>query len=204
VRRSVLGSYGILEAVYINVKSLGILFIRKLPDVLPTAIFALLPFVYLGGKLREAPSIKTLGIATGIFGLMAFVNHYPIAYVMGDIGPDRALAPISFYLVILMVMVALHIGSRLEKKRLPLIGLTIFINLAVAFNQYELVSKYSTAVDARIEKALAGCDDAVLELDPLPESGMLYSGKLSTNPKFFSNEHFRDGLGLECDVVVKE
>jgi hypothetical protein len=65
--------------------------------------------------------------------------------------------------------------------------------------QYTLTTEYAKKYDERmeyIESKRLNYTNEVLELPPLPLSGMLFSAELSTDTSHFSNQHLKKALRL--------
>ena len=40
-------------------------------------------------------------------------------------------------------------------------------------------------------------------VSPLPHAGYLYNAELKENPEYFVNQHLKQGLGIESDILLR-
>ena len=70
-------------------------------------------------------------------------------------------------------------------------------------NQKAITSQYAKAYDQRLHYLKMNSDSPLLELAPLPPSGMLFSAEISVDPAHFSNQHLKKALHLSGKVRKK-
>ena len=146
-----------------------------------------------------------------MLGLAVFIYLFPISYVLGDIGPDRALAPLALFALFVFTALVWHVTGRLEILRQPVLvtvfaaGLIVANGVAIRDN-IDRVPAYAKAWDARMalleEKKESGIFEVIEYVEPLPHPGFLYSAELSTDTAYFSNTHLREALDLPFYVAT--
>ena len=93
IRRSMLPDTSLFASVWVNIKSLGKLYLILLPKKLPFMLLAAFftSFIPNEWKFIKWDKYQALMIFAGLF-LLTALYHWPIAYTMGEIAADRALA----------------------------------------------------------------------------------------------------------------
>ncbi len=216
VREGFFRKITIAEAFIMNIKFTGIIFLRRIPHVLPYVFLFSLPSGYLGQQLYQKTDrskwLKNIIIISIVYLFTIYFYQLPITYKTQDIGAYRSLFPVSVYTLIYMSALFFVTGKFIrisEKlvKSILIIAFTIcsFVNIYNYIIQSRTVKKYSEAYDKRIEYLIKNRENnGVLYLTPLPPSGMLLSGEISSDTSFYENQHLKDGLNLKCNVAVKE
>lgn len=202
-------SISVVESLVLNASLLNILVRSYLLSTLPVIVLWALT---LGAVLPKIHA-SFLGFRKFVFiylpimiGLIYFY-HLPVAYKTQDIAALRTLLPISLVLVVFFF--CFFAGSLYKTKLLhklapiSLLSITLLFQSYHFFNQFNIASNYANAVDKRIEEVKsASCENELIQLSPLPNSGWLYSSELKEDPSHYLNEHFVNGLQLNCAVKV--
>jgi len=220
-RRSYFEEIGLLEAFWINTKSVGKIFLFMLPEKLPLIMLFAIPFVWVGNYFGNQKNTKKLSVRNFarqiiwlalIYFAIVFIFNLPVSYIMTEIGPARALAPVSLFTVMLFCFVAFYAGYKLGLRDLFTTKITTIavvacfaVNVIAAIHQYPIVKKYTHAYNARMShlENYAG-SEKVVEIEPLPSSGLLHSAEISSNPRDYRNYKLRDYLQLDFDIIIKE
>ncbi len=205
---------GIVHAAVLNVKMCALIILRELPSVLPVILLFSIPIgIQLADRicvpsdrrkvLRQVPLILTA------FFTSVYFFQLPITYATQDVGAGRTLFPITFLALIASAAIFLHLLPLVDRWRTTLIGITlggvIILNGYTLFEQLNVLPAYAAAYDERM-RLLEGSKHitGTIVLEPLPPSGLLLSAEISTDPRHFSNQHLRSGLGLRAQVEKAE
>ncbi len=147
------------------------------------------------------------------FFLLCFIFIFPTCYLLGEIPPLRAGIFIGFLNCCLLSFAGVITGAYIRK---PLI-ITIVSSLAVlvlvvmigkiAMEQKKITTNYARSVDKRIQFLKSFIDDgenAAIVLERLPDSGLLLSSEISSDPSDFRNQHLKNYFGIENDILIKK
>lgn len=211
VRLNALPQPSLIERMVIPVKSFAGLLIFKISLIIPVLILFCLPWLILGNYFSSGNKKYNFRFEIKPFIyliLLLFVFILPTSIIMSETGPDRALAIISFILVFFFSGWFYYVGLNfnLNKEILKPVKVfsapaIVFIMIVQIFIQYEKTSAYAKAYDARIHFLKNVKNERVfLEVEPLPDSGMLYSAEISTDPLHFTNKFLASALGLNNKV----
>lgn len=207
--------------LWIQMKSfIKIVFIRT-PLNLPWLILFGTPWFLLGHRLQDQSRLislslfikSTLPYLVGYL-LLVFIFLIPTSLILAEIGPDRALSLVSFFVTLSFSAVLFWAGNRLRVSvgvvNWLKIGMPVVMVAVLAFyvvNQEQTVSAYARSYDRRMDylKALPkGAEpQSVVTLDSLAPSGMLYSAEITTNPTHFLNQFLKEARGVEAGVKLK-
>ncbi|MCB0401533.1 MAG: hypothetical protein KDD41_05580 [Flavobacteriales bacterium] len=172
------------------------------------AIILCIPFYILGKRSNyNNPNFNpTREVILSILyiGLIATLNQFMVTFTLGGLGPDRAAITTSLFISVLIVRLFFLLGnySKSSKKVVfyaPLWGCLYLLILTIYFTPIHY--HYSKAFDERIQ-LVQEASASPIKVEPLPESGYLYSSEITTDPADFRNQHLKYGLGLEQDVVL--
>jgi hypothetical protein len=79
----------------------------------------------------------------------------------------------------------------------------LYLNTYTLITQILIVPKYAEAFDKRIAYLKQNQETTdVIIIEPLPKSGLLFSAEISTDPSYFTNQHFKNGLGIKNEVMI--
>jgi len=212
-RQSAFDSAGLWDTFLLNFKTTGMIIILKLPLILPFIFLFTFPFIAFSVK-NSGPdkNIWRLFLSSVIVsGLLIFIYQFPVTYKTNDIAANRALTVMVLMLIAFSLYTFIKTGNYINihpviKKRLVVISLSavLLLNIFQLVHQYLLTSEYARAYDARMEEIEKGKTWKLIELDPLPSSGMLYSAEISKDTAYFTNYHLAQGLELKGNVKLKD
>lgn len=176
IRRSMLPETSLLSSVWINIKSLGRLYLILLPKKLPFMLLAAFftSFVPNEWKLLKWDKYQALMMFGALF-LLTAIYHWPIAYTMGEIAADRALAIVFVAYQIFFIVIAWSIDL---KKLKGLIWLFPVLMLILCLYFLPIHKTYNRAVNSRYE-LLQDSDVSSIELERLPSSGFYRNAELT-------------------------
>lgn len=217
LRESYFEEISVFQAVLLNFKITGMIFLLRLPFKIPLIVLFSIVASHFFIRKKEALTIKGFlrkFIFTSLmFVLTIFIYQLSITYKTHDIAAYRALLIVSvasliygFYISYWFVQ--LEFAQKIRYKSISFIALfgVLAFNVYNIQNQYPLVAEYSKAYNQRIEylEDKRACSDTLIEVSPLPASGMLFSAEISRDSSHFTNQHLRMGLGIEPQIRVKD
>lgn len=210
-RESYFDDISILNTFWINSKSIIKIIIFKILPLSPFIAIFLLPiiFIRIPEKIKIMLNNVSISGVSFFFIVLLFFHHLPIAYKIQDIAPDRAMAPFSIYLIIYLIIIGTKLNSRIslnEHNRSKMLHasliLVFFITSITFYSEYKIAKNYTQAFDQRISQIEAGCDDNILELQPLPESGWIMSSEIETDQNHWKNQHLKNAYNLDCELML--
>jgi hypothetical protein len=175
-----------------------------------------LPAFYIGQINKDRVIINNwiqkIIIITVCFIGTIYLFQLPITYKTQDIGAYRALFTISLISLIYTSSIFYILGNKLELNQgiwIYFLVLPFAISLCINFfnlgNQKVTVTQYAKVYDDRINYLLKNQSvNGEIYLNPLPQSGFLYSAELSSDTSHFSHHHLKKGLGLKCRAIIIE
>ncbi|MDF1672408.1 MAG: DUF6056 family protein [Vicingaceae bacterium] len=206
-RDEITPSLGLLDSLlYSGYGTIKYLFFEFYSTFLVAIILAI-PFYFLGSTCKTNfkwfNPIKHLLYACLSIGLFTFINNFMAVFALGGLAPDRAIISSSFIICITIVGYLFLLGSS-EKVKItqfaPILAITILILLTV--NSIIIHNKYANHVDKRILYILDS-DEEIIKVRALPKSGYLYNTEITKDVKHFSNQHLKNGLGINNDVALE-
>ncbi len=142
--------------------------------------------------------------------IMVSILFFPTCYVLSDICPGRAETLAVILVAVFCAAWSFVIGFNCIKNNFKvfifLVCVFICSMIFLAVDQFKIISTYSSAFDKRITylKELNHINNHhTISLQPLPQSGFLFSAEISSDTMFFSNEHLKQGLQLGFKVRKK-
>ena len=174
------------------------------------ALFLSVPF-YLLGKKIESPiiqnfnPIKELIWSNIIIIGIVLVNQLIVVYALGGLSPDRSLMVATTSIAIIIVRYIFLLGNYHQQKyKLLKYSLILNVITLIVFNIHftNVHFNYSKAVDNRTQYILKS-EDKLVKVKPLPSSGYIYSTEITNDPNHFKNQHLKNGLGLDKDIVLE-
>lgn len=217
IRREHLPHYPISERLLVGMWNYVKFNLMEIPLVLPIAIIGVTPIGFWGRKhLRfQLMSIKDVVWANRklwlLADLMVAILAISIGYVMSEMGPQRTWLPLTFLVLTVSTALAYQLGSWVyihsRGKLFQLVCasqfLLIIFQVYSGYNQVTETSAYAAAVDERMETIAANHKTKdILELEPLPRSGWLFSSEISSDPSHFTNQHLQQYFQTECVLVT--
>lgn len=199
-------------SIILNFKMSGIIILKRIPLIIPIIAILSLPIISYSNYLKSGRSDmnwkkKVIYISILYLSLIYFFQ-LPITYKTQDVGAYRTLFFITiltiFYFLILFFLIGknLFISKQLLNylSKVPLL-ISSFIFAYFLINQYYTTTKYAKAYDQRMINLMEERTDIeILDLKPLPPSGMLYSAEISTDTSHYSNKFIKKALNLNFKV----
>ncbi|MDQ3051195.1 MAG: hypothetical protein M3Q95_09950 [Bacteroidota bacterium] len=213
VRSLYLPQTGFAFKLWVWIKAVGKMFVFYVPaKLLPVLLFSL-PWFLLGASgnfywLNPA----VLKRVTAAFVLLVSIALLPVAFIMSEMGPERAWTQVSLYLTLYVGFVACYSGKALRMKPMMnnVVGIYVFIGglylAATGISAGVKAIGYRNAYDARIATILTNQKTVKKDpfyLKPLPDSGWLHTAELGANPGHFNNIFLKTYFDLDFDVIVK-
>lgn len=193
--------------------------LKEIPLVLPIFMVGAAPFAFFGRKqLRfQLISWKELVLVNRklwiIADLLVFVMAFTMAFSMGEMGPQRAWFPLTFVTLIFSVVFAYQLGTWLyietKGKLYQVVILSLIFGIVaqigIGFYQIKTTSIYAKAVDQRMEFITSTSPtNSVIELEPLPDSGWLFSTEITSDTSHFTNKHLGLYFGNDHAFMVRD
>jgi hypothetical protein len=214
-RSSFFKEIGLMESFILNFKMTGIILLKRVPFSLLLCLLFCSPLLLINSDPKENKTSKSIWskiiIMALIYCLIIFLFQWSITYKTQDVAAFRTLFFVNLLTLFFSAVLSFLLGFKLKKLRrfvivefpIALFAATVVFGVLL-YGQSYITSEYAFAYDNRIEFAKKNCsDNKALLLDSLPKSGLLYSAELSRDPLFFSNQHFKAGLKIDCDVRLK-
>lgn len=213
VRESCFDSIGIFESVLLNFKTTGMIIFLRLPHIAIYLVIFSIPVYWIGMQKKEVISmrvfLKKLVLSTLFLGISIFLFQLPITYKTQDIAADRALFPLS----IILLLYSFYLSYNLARTKMLLEGVVFRIiltslliitslNIKNLIVQNKITKAYSVAYDNRINILKESTFRETIVLEPLPNSGFLYSAEISSDTKHFNNQHLKQGLCIESEIKI--
>jgi hypothetical protein len=217
-RLDLLPHAGFAQLCWVQVKSfIKIVFIRT-PAQLPFLLLFSTPWFVLGQKCaaKEMQSLVSFlkRIVPYFFLSLFFVFVFlmPTSFVMVELGPDRSLSFITFFIAFCFAAFFFSLGQNVKVKNLTatifkvasLIGIGCVV-LFFSVEQFPLAKKYSLACDQRknyLQELQRSGNHKTIELAPLPPSGCLFSSEISSDSLHGLNYLVEKSLRLDFKVKV--
>jgi hypothetical protein len=203
-------------SLVLNVKMVGIIFLKRVVYILPFILVLCLPMIAFSNRKKEKttdPNWKRkLVYLTLTYFLTVDLFQLSITYKTQDVGAYRAFYFVS--ICTLAYVLALYYQIRKNLSLSPAFAFystVISLVLSTLFfgcqfeQQQAIVLKYAKAYDEHIQFVKAQNSPIhLLELHLLPNSGLLYSAELSSDTTYFTNQHFKAGLNLKFNPIVRK
>jgi hypothetical protein len=216
IRESFFREISIIESIILNVKMTGIIVLKRLPLSLLIDLILTFPIALMIQPSSIANYVnwmRNVLISTIIFGFLIFIFQWSITFKTQDVGAYRTLFFIqtlslffsgTFWILTAKYGILERLKSSLEKMKTGLLYAYVLTLLFLLYHQFIITRKYHAATtDRNAYVRTHHQKEALIELNPLPPSGMLCSAELSTDTAFFSNVHYKQGLQLKCKVRRK-
>jgi hypothetical protein len=216
-RKSILTQTGCLQHIIMLFKGFGIVIIRYSPKIIPSLLLFGFPWMLLGQSFSSGENTKAANAfrmfikSASWTGILIFLLIVPASWILYDPPPARALSQVSFLLSVYAALSFFYAGYKIEihKRYVQTVSFTsLIISVCLIsfhiFSQYRITSRYAAAYDAGISKVLKENEagrTTYLQVDPLPESGMIYSDGLS--PDTTGNQYYENVYGLTFHVSRK-
>lgn len=219
VRTSQLPHPGALHSAFIPFKALIKCAYLFLIGPFWKSLLFCIPWFFIGSEIKNKTLvtgiqfIKKASKAFLVLILLSFLLLVPASVILTETPPTRALSQLSFLLCCSLSLLFLYAGISLKiSSKLLLSTKVIHACCLLVFLVYTLLSqtsqlkKYDAAYRHRMEILSQNefkTGNTVLQLEPLPSSGMLYSAELSQDSTFYTNRHLQKAMGIKNGIVVK-
>lgn len=217
-RKDMLTDASFFEHLIMVGKAYGIVILKLTPKLIAYLILFGLPWMILGQsfssekKERMNKFVVPFVKITILTGILIFILILPASWVLYDLPPARALSQISLLLSIYSSFIFFFIGYKIEipkKITQPIMIAALVTSMCILcfhiVNQYSITSNFSKEYDNRItyvnNENTTDRENAII-FEPLPPSGMIYCGELSTDST--SNKFFEKTYSLKFHVAVKK
>lgn len=215
LRQSALPEISFLQTVLLSFRSVAQIEFYFLNEKLLFIILFFIAWTGFGAKfpLRWKIDFRLFVRIFVAFILLSFIFVFPVCYFLGEIPPLRARILIGFLNCCLLAFAGVVTGAYLRRPlAISIISsaavlVLVFMIGKIAIEQKQVTSKYAAAVDKRmmlLKKYVDTGDNAAIELEPLPDSGLLLSSEISSNPSDFRNQHLKKYYGITNDILLKE
>jgi hypothetical protein len=209
-RDEITPSLGFIDLIlYTGYGSAKFLFFSIYSTFIP-AILVAIPFFIIGKKSPPMftafhPQKELLKSALIIGGVVLF-NQLVVIFALGGLAPDRATITSSISIAMVIIRYLFLLGNT-TNFQFKFVKTILFFNATalLTFPMYYAAVhfNYAKAMDQRIEFIQNTATNPIV-LKPLPKSGYLYSGEITTDVKHYKNQHLKSGLGIKSEVVLKE
>lgn len=205
------------NTLFITGKSIIKFTVLYIPFRLVYVIAFAVPFLVAGNLVSfnrtiTVPFTLFLKRASILFLSLTLLFFLIVAYVMVETGPPRIWFILSFLFSSYIVCVCFYAGYSgfIDENRIAIlkkgsIAVAILVLGYNLWNQSHICPKYAAAHDARVEYIIELnkkiTKDTVINLEPLPSSGMVYSSEIKADTNHFTNKELRLGYNLKFHVV---
>ena len=194
--------------------------LKEIPLLLPAFAIAVSPLAFFGRKQLQFQLIsireifwvnRNLWILADV---MIILLSFALAFAMGEMGPTRAWIPLTFLVLTVSLVIAYQLGTWVYIKtkgrlfHLVVVAQLIGLSYQVGMGYYQITTTttYANAVDNRMKEiplSMKRFND-IVSLNPLPDSGWLFSAEITTDTAHFTNKHLSLFFGGSHDFVLKE
>jgi len=213
VRGAFFNQISVFESFILNIKMTAIILFFRIPNILIYIILFIIPSYYFFTNTRNisrSTFIKRSLVSTFVLLTLLFFFQLPITYKTQDIAAIRTLFPISILFFVYGLYLVYNIRQvELFRLRIPLSFIKLVLVFITLFNiwnlttQYKVTQNYADKYDKRIEfiNQMSHMDTVILE--PLPNSGFLYSSEISFNSEHYNNQHLKKGLETKSELMIR-
>ena len=176
-----------------------------------------LPWIAFGFYIQEMMQNNTKTILKNLILTLIltcaaiFISLFPTVFILGEIGPARALLIITLILTISFAILFTLTGMlfRKESHILKISSIAFFFSIIYLFyeniKQYRVTKVFAETYDERIARIVELNNEnftGIAEFSPLPAPGMNYHAEFSTDTLYYVNQHWKKGLQLKYNVVL--
>ncbi len=193
--------------------------LKEIPLKIPLLILFVTPFGFFGRKQLQYQLISIKEIfrtnkTVWIFAdLTIAILALALGMVMCEMGPTRTWLPLTGIVLMIGVILAYQLGTWIYIKTNGKLFHLVIVFMVVVFGfqlyqgiyQIPQTTTYANAVDKRmhtIENLQS--TSGIMALDPLPDSGWLYSAEITTDTAHFTNKHLGLFINNGQQFVLKE
>jgi hypothetical protein len=201
------------ESLLLNLKMMGIIIFKRLPFSFIIGLTLTFPLFSVVPKKtipRYEKWFRCVCLSLFVYGVLLFLFQLSVTYKTQDVAAYRTLFFVNtltllfcawFWILCSKYGVLLTISNYLKRLKVAVLAIYTFILVCVLFQQAFTVTNYARAYHERMLYIRNHCvEGEIINLNPLPPSGFLFSAELSSDTAHFSNNHFRKALNLKCYV----
>ncbi len=219
IRSQFLPATDITFKFWVLVKSMVKFMFLKIPSKLAPLILFSTPWYFAGNSLRrldirfaERVEFKTLLITAFLaVVVMALITFAPLAWLMSEMGPERAWNHLSWVLYMAISGIFFYMGNHMNLSFLTnstvqkvtgsmIILYTLFVSTPAVLS----ATAYSNSWDERIEtinkKISTSASDTILIENRLVVPEWLHSAEISSDPAHFTNQHLKRYLKTSKEI----
>lgn len=213
-RQADLGNHSLFDTLYYGFRFAGKIILVDILGKIHFWLAFLLPFMMLGNIRKKLVmkyiSLKHLSVISFlVFCIIAIVCLMQI-YLLKSFPPYRGTTAIWFILFLMGILISIYLGSNLKFKFNPkfmslTLAVPIILIMIVSWREIPVAAKYSQAFDRRIDNVLSNKSNSneIIKLIPLPNSGLLMSGEITSKSNHVLNRHYAKMLGVELSLEVE-
>ena len=214
IRETFFNQISIFESFILNIKMTAIILFLRIPNILVYIIFfTISTYCLFANKKSVSRRIFFIkfSVSTFVLLILIYIFQLSITYKTQDVAAIRTLFPISIILLVYGLYSIYNLKQtdlfrfKLSTSLIKLaIVFIIFLNIWNLVTQYEITKIYAYKYDKRIRiiNQLSNKDTVILE--PLPNSGFLYSAEISINYEHYNNQHLKQGLNTKSELMIKK
>jgi hypothetical protein len=215
-RHEILGSPTLLSAIFITAKAFVKMFIYYIPQKIIWVLLFFLVWIGTGTKIKGEsafpfPKYFLLKVFV-VFCIASLLILFPSCYLLRETPPFRTWTLVCFLFSLFICIAGFVIGNKLRKYTFSnyistgaLAAIAVLL-IITYIEQKKITTTYAAAFDAR-EKVLVDAKlnhtEGIIELEPLPPSGLLHSAEISSDTSYYENRHVKDYYQLKCAVRKK-
>ncbi len=199
--------------LWVWMKAIIKMFVIYIPGkILPVLLFSFPWFVIGANTGFTWLTPRRMQFVSVVFVALVIISLGPVAFIMSEMGPERAWTQITLYLVVYAAVLASYAGAALKRRYnvnnvLRIYAVIAFIYIVATGVPMVIVSsKYSKAYDNRVkillEQAATERKES-LYLKPLPSSGWLHSAEISNDTSHFNNIFLKEFFKLGFTPVSR-
>ncbi len=214
VRGAFFNQISVFESFILNIKMTAIILLFRVPNILIYVLLFTIPsyYVFTNTKsISRSTFIKRSLVSTGVLLLLLFFFQLPITYKTQDVAAIRTLFPISILFFVYGLYLVYNIRQvELFRLRIPLSFIKLVLVCIILFNtwnlatQYKITQNYADKYDKRIEYINQMSNMDTLILEPLPNSGFLYSSEISFDSEHYTNQQLKKGLQTKSELMLRK
>jgi len=187
------------------------MFVYYIPPKIHWAVLFFLAWMGIGSRMEASVSAKKhfLLKLLLIFCAATFLLLFPSCFLLRETPPFRTWTLICFLLSLTIAIAGFTTGQKQSQdKSVSWLAsaafiLIIFLQSKILFEQKRITTDYAIAFDAReknLQQAALSNTIDVIELEPLPYAGMLYTAEITSDTSHYRNRHLRDYFMLKGAV----
>ena len=212
VREAFFEQISILQSLVLNVKMTGIIFLKRLPESVVLILLLCYPLLHFKAA---SPKVKInwhrIICVTLLYVGTIYIYQLSITYKTQDVGAFRALFFTSVLTFIYIGIIYFMLSKSWPSSKIGAVMFYATLALGPVIFSYHLAEQsstapeYSSSYDGRLKVLKFHVKSSeTLTLEPLKNSGMLYSAEISTDSSNHVNVHLRKAFQLKSAVKTTE